>query len=295
MGIPVATTLDRLRHDLRVYAELCDAPYDDAVVDPVLEIFADAWANSVVGVRTTTHAVPERQVNARVQYPGPATELVGRLRAAGFVEYIGHPMEALLDEIVAMPVAGAVDLALGSGVQKVWFVLGRTLPVDEALRLPGIPDAARGHAEHLNRYGGEVGIIALDFAARTMNLYSQVLMPEVIGAADIVTMLDDLGMTPPGAAELAVFAGTFNVYRTFSWDSPRMVRICFPRRVESATLPGDLHPVLAAFATGPVAAPDRRHTVYAAYGPADRYYKIQTEYTSTAAAAFPGGAAPRIR
>jgi aromatic prenyltransferase len=295
MGMSVVTTLDRLRRDLRTYADLCGAPYDEAVVDPVLEGFADAWTGSVVGVRTTTHAVPGREVNARVQYPGPAPELVRRLRSAEFLTYTGHPMEALLDAVVAMPVAGAVDLALGSGVQKVWFVLGRTLPVDEVLRLPGIPDAARVHAEHLRRYGGEVGIIALDFPARTMNLYSQVLMPDVITAADITTMLADLGLTAATEAELALFAGTFNVYRTFSWDGPQVVRICFPRRVESATLPGELHPVLAAFATGPVAAPDRRHTVYAAYGPADRYYKIQTEYTSTAAAAFPGGSAPQIR
>ncbi|MQY30718.1 aromatic prenyltransferase [Nocardia aurantia] len=295
MSGSAVTTLDRLRADLRTYAGLCEAPYDAAVVDPVLETLADAWTNSVVGVRTTTHAVPDREVNARVQYPGPAPELIERLRAAEFLEYVGHPMESLLDAILGMPVAGAVDLALGRGVQKVWFVLGRTLPVAEALALPGIPDAARGHADHLERYGGQVGIVALDFPARTMNLYSQVLTPEVITAADITTMLADLGLVPATEAELALFAGTFNVYRTFSWDAAHTVRVCFPRRVEAGTLPGDLDPVLAAFATGPVAAPERRHTVYAAYGPADRYYKIQTEYTSTLGAAFPGGTAPQIR
>ncbi|MFX0578679.1 aromatic prenyltransferase [Nocardia nepalensis] len=290
----VALTLDRLRTDLREYARLAEARYDPAVVDPVLDTLADLWTSSAVGVRTTTHPVPEREVNARVMHPGDPTDLIERLCGAGLLTYTGHPMEQLLADIsAAVPVRSGVDLALAGGVQKIWLVFPELLSVERILEFAGIPDSARAHAEHLSRYGGQIGILAVDFDARTMNLYSNVFEPGTLAPADIAGILAELDFTPADA-ELALLGRTFNLYRTFSWTAPRMQRICFPVRCEPSSFPTYLDPVLDRFVDGaPFADPDTRGFVfYATYGPDTRYYKVQAEYAAARQAAFPGGTAP---
>ncbi|WP_169811320.1 aromatic prenyltransferase [Nocardia anaemiae] len=292
----MARTLDQLRKDLREYARLAEARYDPVIVDPVLETLADLWTNSVVGVRTTTHPVGEREVNARVMHPGEPTELIEKLCGAGLLTYTGHPMEKLLAEIAAeVPVNSGVDLALAGGVQKIWLVFPELLSVERVLGFAGIPESARAHADHLSRYGGRIGILAVDFDARTMNLYSNVFEPGHLTPADITGILAELDFTAPTDTELALLARTFNLYRTFSWTSSHMERICFPVRCEPASFPTHLDPVLARFvAEAPFADPETRGFVfYAAYGPINRYYKVQAEYAGVRVATFPGGTAPR--
>ncbi|WP_067814388.1 aromatic prenyltransferase [Nocardia inohanensis] len=295
----VTTTLDQLRRDFRVYAEIAEAQYRPEVVDPVLEALADAWTTSMVGIRTTTHPVAEREVNARVQYAGAPGELVDRLRTAGLLRFSGHPMETLLTEAVAtIPCGAGVDLSVSKGLQKIWLIFPQVLGVDQVLSLPGLPDAVHAHAAHLKRYGGEIGIMAVDFTNRTMNLYSQVLPPGHLTPADITEILTDLDFHPATPAELAALPSPFNLYRTFPWDSPGMRRICFPMRHEAETFPAELDPVLARFvSSAPFADPDapRRFTFYSTYGPDSHYFKIQAEYSNTARAAFPGGVAPAVR
>ncbi|WP_067712883.1 aromatic prenyltransferase [Nocardia yamanashiensis] len=301
MNSAVTTTLDQLRRDLRTYAELAEADYRPEVVDPVLASLADAWANSIVGVRTTTHPVPEREVNARVQFPGEPSELVGTLRADGLLDFVGHPIEALLTAtMAAAPCRAGVDLAVGTGLQKIWLIFPQVLSVDQVLALPGLPEAVPAYTGHLKRYGGEIGIMAFDFANRTMNLYSQVLPPGTLSSGDVAEMLAELELHPAAPEELAALPSPFNVYRTFSWTSSGMRRICFPMRHTAETFPTGIDPLLARFVedapfadSSPGAA--RRFTFYAAYGPADRYFKVQAEYSNTAHATFPGGVAPAVR
>lgn len=301
MNGAVTNTLDQLRRDFRAYAELAEAEYRPEVVDPVLETLSDAWTKSIVGVRTTTHPVPVREVNARVQVPGDPAAMVETLRTAGLLRFTGHPMESMLTAaIAAAPCLAGVDLALGTGLQKIWLFFPQVLSVDQVLALPGLPDAVGAYTGHLKRYGGEIGIMAFDFANRTMNLYSQVLPPGTLTSGDVVDVLAELELHPAAPAELAALPSPFNLYRTFSWTSPRMRRICFPMRHAAETFPTGIDPLLDRFAdaapfadSGPGAA--RRFTFYAAYGPADRYFKIQAEYSNTAVATFPGGVAPPVR
>ncbi|WP_330254271.1 aromatic prenyltransferase [Nocardia sp. NBC_00565] len=296
MTASATVALDKLRTDLQQYAHLAEVRYDPVVVDPVLDTLADLWANSVVGVRTTTHPVHEREVNARVMHPGDPTDLIERLRAAGLLTYTGHPMEQLLAEIsAAVPVRSGVDLALAGGVQKIWLVFPELIGVERILGFSGMPESARAHAAHLSRYGGRIGILAVDFDARTMNLYSNVFEPGHLAPADIAEILAELDFTAATDDELALLGRTFNLYRTFSWSEPGMRRICFPVRCEPSSFPTHLDPVLARFVDGaPFADPDTRGFVfYAAYGPNDRYFKVQAEYAAARQATFPGGTAPR--
>ncbi|WP_162958676.1 aromatic prenyltransferase [Nocardia yunnanensis] len=286
-----------MRRDFQEFARLAEAPYRAAVVDPVLETLEDLWTTSVVGVRTTTHPVPRRRLNVRLVNAGVEADPVSRLRAAGLLEFVGHPMERLLTEIpAAVPVFFGVDVDVAHGVEKIWMMFPELIAVDRVLAFPGMPEAARAHAAHLHRYGGEIAIMALDFGNRTLNLYSQVLAPGVVTPADITTILSDLAFVAATPEELALLDRTFNLYRTFSWNSPRMQRICFPVRYEAARFPTHLDPVLARFvAAAPHATTGPRNfTFYTAYGPTDRYYKIQAEYTAAQPATFPAGAIPQI-
>ncbi|WP_405163466.1 aromatic prenyltransferase [Nocardia sp. NBC_01499] len=297
MSASAVLTLDQFRQDLRAYARLADVRYDPSVVDPVLDTLSELWTSSAIGVRTTTQPVHERDVNTRVMYPGAPTDLIATLRDAGLLTFTGHPMEQLLTEICAtMPVCSGVDLALGRGVQKIWLVFPELVSVRRILDFPGMPDAARAHAAHLSRYGGRIGILAVDFPARTMNLYSQVFESGQLTAADITTILADLDFVAATDDELTLLGRTFNLYRTFSWTAPRMQRICFPLRCTASTFPTHLDPVLARFVDkAPFADPDVRGFVfYTAYGPTDRYYKVQAEYAAVQRATFPGGTVPPV-
>ncbi|MGQ4615424.1 hypothetical protein [Nocardia sp. R7R-8] len=63
---------------------------------------------------------------------------------------------------------------------------------------------------------------------------------------------------------------------------------------QESNFPRDLDPVLARFVDGAPRAFEgpRGFTLYAAYGPHSRYYKVQAEYTTVRHAAIPGGGAP---
>ncbi|RMI32640.1 aromatic prenyltransferase [Nocardia stercoris] len=289
------STLDRLRRDLREFARLSEASYEPAVVDPVLAALADLWTGSWIGVRTTTHPVGQREVSVRLMNSSPDADPVGRLRAAGLLTFTGHPMERLLAAIsAAVPVRWGVDLAVASGVQKVWLVFPELLTVQRMLEFPDLPAAAHAHAVHLARYGGDIGMMAVDFVSHTMNWYSRVFAPGHLGPADIATILRELNFASAADTELALLARTFNVYRTFSWDAPGMRRICFPVRTDAIGFPAGVDPVLDRFVAGaPYADTGSRGFVfYAAYGPTGRYFKVQADYTSTRHAAFPGGTRP---
>ncbi|MBF6329338.1 aromatic prenyltransferase [Nocardia transvalensis] len=297
MSASARLTLDQFRRDLRTFAALAEVDYDPSVVDPGLEVLADLWTSSWIGVRTTTHPQRHRTVNARLMTSDPHADPVATLRAAGLLTFSGHPMERLLAEVsTTVPVRWGVDLSLADGIQKIWMVFPELISVQRMLAFEGMPAGARDHAAHLSRYGGEIGMMALDFVSRTMNWYSQVFPPGRLTPDDIATILAGLDFVAATDEELAVLGRTFNTYRTFSWASPRMERICFPVRTDAAGFPVHFHPLLERFVGGAPYADQgpRGFVFYAAYGSADRYYKVQADYTSARHATFPGGTAPRI-
>ncbi|MBB5917672.1 hypothetical protein BJY24_006584 [Nocardia transvalensis] len=293
MGMPLDVTREQLHADLREYARLAEVGYDPAVVNAVLDALGDEfWPQSWLAVRTTTHAVDERELSIRFVNLPAAANAPDRLRAEGLLEFTGHPMEKVLAAISATePVQWGVDVGVTSGVQKIWASFPELIPVDRLLAVDGVPESARAHTGHLKRWGGDqLALIAMDFASRTMNLYASIQAPGQITPENIVAILAELGFVPPSEEELTVLASPFTIYRTFSWTSPNILRICFPARYFRDQFP-DLDPTLSRFATGPVAGPGPHAAAfYAAYGPSGKYYKIQADYTSPMRFVLPGGA-----
>lgn len=288
----MSVTADSLRRDLREFARLAETRYDPVVVDAVLDALTGVWADGWLAVRTTTHPLPVRQVSARFMNLPTAADPVGKLRDAGLLSFVGHPMEELLARVsAAVPVDVGVDLAVDTGVQKIWTAFPDLISVDRILDFPGIPESARAHAEQLERWGGgEIALMAIDFVNRTLNLYTQILRPGQLTAADIATILRELDFVAADPDELSAVAWPYTVYATFSWNSPGIQRICFPARYTAESFPA-IDPVLSRFVNGaPFAGPGPRgFAFYAAYGPTERYYKVQADYTSAVVHTLPGG------
>ncbi|PXX71207.1 aromatic prenyltransferase Orf2 [Nocardia tenerifensis] len=283
-------TAEILRRDLREFARLAESRYDPGVVDAVLAALDGVWGDSWLAVRTTTHPPPARQVSVRFMNLPASADPVGRLRAAGLLDFAGHPMEQLVSADV--PVDWGVDVAIDRGVQKIWLVFQDLIEVDRILGFPGMPASARAHAEQLRRWSdGEFALLALDFLNRTMNLYAQILPPGRLGAADIADILRELDFVAADEDELAALGRPYTVYATFAWNSPRVQRICFPARYTAETFPA-IDPVLSRFVDGAPCAGPGPHgfAFYAAYGASGRYYKVQADYTSPLSHALPGGA-----
>ncbi|MFE9577544.1 aromatic prenyltransferase [Nocardia sp. NPDC006044] len=285
-------TAEIFRRDMREFARLAETRYDPAVVDRVLDALGDMWADAWLAVRTTTHPAPVRQVSARFMNLPAAADPVGRLRAAGLLEFVGHPMEELLARVsAAVPVDWGVDLAVDRGVQKIWTAFPDLISVDRIVSFAGMPNSARAHAELLKRWGGGgIALMAVDFVNRTLNLYTQILAPGQLTAAGIATILRELDFVAADEGELAAVGWPFTVYATFDWTAPSIQRICFPARYTAESFP-PIDPVLSRFVEGaPFAGPGPRgFAFYAAYGPTGRYYKVQADYTSAARQTLPGG------
>lgn len=294
MSMSPEVTRDQLHRDLGEYARLAGVGYDPSVVDPVLAALDEYWAHAWLAVRTTTHGPDERDVSVRFMDMPAASDAPELLRRAGLLAYSGHPMERLLAGVAAaVPVQWGVDVAVATGVQKVWTSFPDLITVDRLLAIDGMPQAARDHADHLTRWtGNEIALLAVDFVSRTVNLYASIQAPGRIGGADIAAILDGLGFVGADEPELRALAWPYTIYRTFSWESPRVQRICFPARFPREEFPA-VDAMLSRFvADGPVAGPGPHGAgFYAAYGPHGKYYKAQADYTSPARFRLPGGAA----
>ncbi|RDI67976.1 aromatic prenyltransferase [Nocardia pseudobrasiliensis] len=276
----------RLQDDLSSYASLVNAPYDPSVVSGVLDALAGVWPSSWLAVRTTTKA--EREVSIRFMNLAADADPVGRLRRAGLLRFDGHPRERLLESVLAAgPVMYGVDVAVGTGVQKIWLVIPELMSVERLLSLRGLPAAVHEYAEHLRRWTDDrICMIALDFENGTMNIYGQVFQPGRLEAADIATVLSEVGAVPAGAADLAALeSASYTIYWTFDWERAGVRRVCFPRRFTRENFPVRLDPLLAKFVAGaPLVEPGPHgFTLYIAYGPGGRYYKVQADYVALGA------------
>ncbi|WP_216905587.1 aromatic prenyltransferase [Nocardia noduli] len=289
--------VDRFQRDLKEFARSVEVRYDASVLEPILDALGDRVADTWPAVRTTTHPVPQRAVNVRLNNFAFAAQPARILREAGLLSFTGHPIERVLAEVSAtLPVLWGVDIGVAAGVQKIWMLFPETIGIRQLLRFPAIPEAIHGHAEHLTHYGDRVAILGLDFLSHTMNVYSQVLAPGTLTGDDIRAALAELDLVSATEDELRVLGQSFNIYRTFSWDSPRIQRVCFPVRCSRENFPTHLHPVLERFVDGaPYAgAGAQRFNFYAAYGADDRYYKVQADYTSPDGATLPDRKTPEM-
>ncbi|HEX4831796.1 MAG TPA: aromatic prenyltransferase [Trebonia sp.] len=293
MTAPATQPIDLglLRSDLRRYADIAGVPFDapavDRVIAPLTDLFTtDFW----VGIRTTTKPAGSRDVNLRLGYT--RVPPIPRLREAGLLAYQGHPIERLADQIERRFAVGGwgVDTSVKGVADKVWLAFPERVPLADLMSLPDLPPAVTAARAHFDRAGMDrVGLIGLDFTSHTINLYGPVFPPGTLTAAQVEDILAGLGFPLPPGEELQRNARAFNLYQTFKWDSPDILRLCFPIMCTAAEFPTHYHPLLKEFADhAPMLdSAARDFILYTTYGPRGRYYKVQADYTGNHRALYP--------
>ncbi|MFI0479694.1 aromatic prenyltransferase [Actinomadura sp. 9N215] len=220
-----------LRNDLERYAEIAGVNFNCKMVDQVLTVFGDVYADpkSWVGVRTTTEPTGKRDVNFRYLNRSTEHDVVERLRENGMVNFRGHPVEDLHSDIIARySVHWGADFTVSHGCQKIWALLPESVPVEDILGLPHLPEAARKHHSHFTRYWmDKVSLIALDFWNQSVNLYSGLLRPNQLTKYDVKELIESLSFAVPSDEELLRDTEALAAYYTFSWDYPGVCRLCF--------------------------------------------------------------------
>lgn len=268
-------SIDDLSRDFADFTGSARAHYDQSVVDPVLTALSDLWIDSWIGFRTTTK--PHRESSVRMLC-GPGENPIDRLVDARLLTFEDDRMNALVSGLRSVgPVEQGVDLHSSHGVEKIWLCFREPVSSDDLLGLFTWPQSVYNHRAHFAKQTGRIGAVGVNIIENTMNMYSIV---ENLNLGDVTEILSQTGISPPSDEELNVNTQAFRIYRTFGWDKPDMLRICFATRFLADDFPVHFHPDLATMvAVTPFADGNLRDfNFYTSYGAAGNYYKIQAMY-----------------
>jgi hypothetical protein len=282
VGVQNPFDLDRFIVDLQEYAKIGGVDFDETAVLSTIEPLREHFADARVAVRTTTQPAKARDVNWRMAYRDTANP-IPRLKDVGMLTFDAPHMEELLDEVAGRyPGWWAVDAATSRpGIEKFWVLFDGGVPLDEVLALPHLPPSAHAARAQFERTEvTSVGIIGLDLRRHTVNLYSDVFPADTLTPGSVIRMIEGLGWAVPDQDSVRRNAAAFNFYQTVGWDSPDVLRLCFPVRYEATAYPVHLHPVLKRFVEqAPFPTRTGRFMFYNTYGPRGGYYKVQADYT----------------
>lgn len=289
MTIQTAPTIrlnqQQLFEDFRTSAEILGASFDEDVVAEVFSTFNQFFitepTTSSVMYRIDTRA--NRRISLRyMDFDIPHDPFVMALQD-GLLTREGHPIEDLLPQLQAevnMLGYGA-DFSAHQGFEKVWPFF-HPFAIDDLHRLPAVPQVSRNLLEFYRKYDLYwVSLLAVDYRAKTMNIYFMQKEPGRYSTGQIAEMFTDLGFERPSDEELEICTNAFTIYPTFSWDTLEPQRLCF---CMPATRPEDipaLSPLIDNFvAEAPVNATNNCYTFCPTYGKdIEPYLKLENDYS----------------
>lgn len=212
-------------------------------------------------------------------------------RSSGLAEETDHPISALLSDIrqrCPIDVYG-VDCGVVGGFKKAYtfFPLGDLQQLSKLVEMPAMPPAVAENAGVFARYGlqDNVSVVAIDYQAKTMNVYFGRFPAERLEPETLLPMLRDLGLPEPSDQMLKFIQKSFSIYATFNWDSSKIERICFAViTTDPMELPAQVDPEIGMFAQrAPYIYEGDRILVYgSALGPGGEYHKLGAYYQSPA-------------
>jgi hypothetical protein len=276
----------QLKKDLETAAQIADVPYDGDAIESVLDAYKDYFSHSPMLFRTSTRPKGQRRINVRFIEIEVPIDPFPTAFANGFITRDDHPIFDLHDDIVAdTPVAGyGVDVAVPSGLQKIWLFLSELVPLGEVLEIPHFPGSFKAHADFLYKYGfNSVEVVAFDYSSKSINLY---FIPQHYGALSpekVTEMLGDLGLEIPSPEILGYCCRAVSIYPTFTWASDEVQRICFTVPAPMPDMmPTHLHPLLERYYANAPVQSDRRIFMFSPTPSRDGLYiKIENDYTGT--------------
>ncbi|GAB2829609.1 aromatic prenyltransferase [Actinoallomurus bryophytorum] len=238
------------------------------------------------GVFFTTWTGPRAgEFNYALLVPPVGPDPYERALAKGFAEKTDHPVGSLLSDFkerLGVSLYGA-ECGVADGFKEIHaFFNFEALPDTERLaEIPSIPPSLAGNAGLLAEHGvgGLAGLAAINYQERTVSVYFGELR---LDKDKILSLLRELGMPEPSEPELELMSKSFVVYPTFSWDSPKVERICFAvPSLDPLAFPARLDPEAEQFAkSAPYTYDGKRLLVYGfTFTPGERYYQVQSYWT----------------
>jgi hypothetical protein len=284
--INAPTKVEQLYEDTLEAARLVEVPCNEALLNRVLQTYQEFFDTCPVAFRTTSHPPEKRDLSFRytAALDTPHDPYAMAL-AAGLYTETGHPIEAVLPELEKRfkGLRYGIDATVRYGFNKIWPYFAGPTPVEEILSLNTIPDSMKRYVPTLKKFGMELsGLLALDYLAKTINIYYLNVHPEAFPPEKIASMIADAGFKVPSREELELNAQTVVIYYTFSWDSPNVERLSFGIPKTDATVPKHMHPVLKIVAEDiPMRTEQRQFAFCTTYGTRGDYLKIEADYFGT--------------
>ncbi|WP_227980450.1 aromatic prenyltransferase [Nocardia spumae] len=286
MDTTTESELDDLYAAIEKSARLVHVPCARDAVLPALTAYGSMLAQSVVSFRVVTEARRSGDLDYRFLTLPNDIDPYDIARSAELLPETDHPIGTLLDQVREQcPVDSyGIDIGVAGGFKKIWpfFPADGMQRVAELAALPSMPAGLAEHAEMFARHGlaDKVGLLGIDYHDKTMNVYFPGLPAEHFEPGAIAALHRDAGFADPSDQFLALTAKAFDIYATFSWDSSRIERLCFPVITPDPTaLPVPIDPRFEQLVDSvPVSTADRRFTYAATSSPEGESYKFSWFY-----------------
>lgn len=273
----------QLFEDFKTAVKTIDAPINEAAAIEMFNAFPQFFTNqpetALLMFRITSKA--QRNVSMRyIDYDTPH-DAFSMAVDAGVITREGHPIEDLMlqtQEKVNMWGYG-VDFSSALGFEKIWPFFD-PITIDEAHKMPAMPQASHEHLDFYRKWGLLwMDVLALDFRAKTMNVYFPIKMPGHFSPEQLAELITDLGFERPSDQELALCTNNVAVYITYNWESLEPQRVCFTVPIPPHMDVPILDPVFEPFLTDvPLNTDAKGNTVALTFGKDFSYYKLERDY-----------------
>lgn len=272
-------------------ARLLDVAYSPERVRSVLTAYGDAFTHpgAVVAFRVATAMRHAGELDCRFRVHPDDRDPYATARAAGITTATDHPVGTLLSEIhgCSSVESHGIDFGVIGGFKKVYaaYAPDDLQTVSTLASLPAMPRSLAANADFIARHGldDRVGVIGIDYPARTVNVYFNEVPADCFTSATIRSTLRETGMAEPTEQMLKLGESAFGLYLTLGWDSPAIERICYAAATtDLTTLPVPVEPEIEKFVkTVPYGGDGRKFVYGVALTPKGEYYKLESHYKWT--------------
>ncbi|WP_433623922.1 aromatic prenyltransferase [Nocardia sp. CA-120079] len=267
-------------------ARLWNVPCTRDTIWPNLTAYGTMLIQSVISFRVVTDARRSGDVDYRFLTLPKDIDPYYIALSNRLISETDHPVGTLLDQVRKQcPIDSyGIDIGVVGGFKKIWpfFPADGVQKVSELAALPSMPPGLGDHVRMFARHGLEdrVGLLGIDYHDKTMNVYFPGLPADCFEPRAITSLHREAGFPDPSDQFLSLTEKAFDIYATFSWESPRIERLCFPVITpDPRTLPVQIEPRFEQLVDQvPISTNDRRFTYAATSSPQGESYKFSWFY-----------------
>ena len=258
---------------------------------PILEAYQYSFAQDALVVFTTGTGSHAGELDWTLTLP-PEPDPYGVALSNGLIAMTDHPAARVIQEVKERwPVrCHAIDCEVDGGFNKSYtFFHTDNLPTLATLAaVPSMPPGLAENAGFLARHGmdDDISMFSIDYQRMSVNVYFARLPTESLTPEAVLSLVRETGLQEPRDESLELIRKSFSAYPTFTWDSPKIARMCYaiitqdPAGLPSRLLPGRVEPEVEQFARlAPSVDEGSRTLVYGiTLPPGEEYYKVGSYY-----------------